>query len=120
VITRLLRHVPLAAIIGLVAACGLRDDALNDMGPADEPAPVVIHIQNRAAQQATIFMIPDGGLRVRVGEVPSFSERYFEQQVWLGRTLEFDVRLLAGRTYRTSSVPAAPGDTVQVTIPSHI
>lgn len=118
--TRAVVGVPLAAVMILAAACGVRDDALNDLDPEAGTATVVIHVQNRAAQQATVFIIPEGGSRARVGEVPAHAERFFERDVWLARTLEFDIRILAGRTYRTSSIPAYAGDTIQVTIPAHL
>jgi len=118
--TRALVGITLAAAMTLAAACGARNDALNDLDPAAETATVVIHVQNRAAQQATVFIIPEGGLRARLGEVPAHAERFFESDVWLARTLEFDIRILAGRTHRTSTIPAYAGDTIQVTIPSHL
>lgn len=81
------------------------------------PGTVVVHVRNQNTAQATLFMIEDEGMARRIGEVPSLSERFFERELWGSRHIRFEVRLLAGRSYRTASVQAAPGDTIQVTIP---
>lgn len=118
--TRAVLRIPFAAIALLAVACGARDDALDDLYPDGAPTSVVVRVNNQTSQQATVYMIQDRGLRMRIGVVPSHSERYFEQEMRLGRTVEFDVRLLAGRTHRTSAVPAVPGDTIVVDLPPHL
>ncbi len=117
---RTILSLPLTLAIALTAACGARDDAINDMEADGPPQPVVIQVENQSTQQATVYVIQDRGMRMRLGVVPAMSQEFFEHDVWLGRSLEFDIRLLAGGTHRTMSIPAARGDTVHVRIPPHL
>jgi hypothetical protein len=109
-------------ITTLAVACaplnGVREPP-NGEGQARDTGPgmVVVHVQNQNTTQATLFMIEDEGMGRRLGEVPALSDRFFERELWGARNVRFEVRLLAGPTYRTASVPAIPGDTIQVTIP---
>jgi hypothetical protein len=109
----------LAAAMALACAPqnGVREPP-NGEGALRGPGTVVVHVQNQSTTQATLFMIQDEGMGRRIGEVPSLSERFFERELWGSRNIRFEVRLLAGRSYRTASVAASPGDTIQVTIPA--
>lgn len=78
---------------------------------------VVIQATNQNTSQATIYMVQNEGMPTRVGEIPGLSERFFERTVWGAPSVQFDVRFLAGRTFRTPSVVAMPGDTIHLTIP---
>jgi hypothetical protein len=113
------RTAMLGAALALACAPqnGVREPP-NGEGELWGPGSVVVHVRNQSTTQATLFMIEDEGMGRRIGEVPSLSERFFERELWGPRNISFEVRLLAGRSYRTASVPAAPGDTIQVTIPA--
>jgi hypothetical protein len=105
-----------ALALGCAPQNGVREPP-NGEGALGGAGTVVVHVRNQSTTQATLFMIEDEGMGRRLGQVPSLSERFFERELWGSRNIRFEVRLLAGRSYRTASVPAAPGDTIQVTIP---
>jgi hypothetical protein len=109
--------------IALAVACapreGVREPPNGEGLDRDDPSGVVtIQVTNQNTSQATIYIVQNEGIPMRVGEVPSLSERFFERTVWGAPSVQFDVRFLAGRTFRTASVVAMPGDTIHVTIPA--
>lgn len=109
--------------IAMAVACAPRDgvrEPPNGEGlDRDDPSgTVTIQVTNQNTSQATVYMVENEGMPRRVGEVPSLSERFFERTIWGAPSVQFDVRFLAGRTFRTASVVAMPGDTIHVTIPA--
>jgi hypothetical protein len=107
---------PLAFAIAFGPGCAPRE-AADDAPPPQRVEAVVIEVHNQNPSLATVFLREEGGIGVRLGEVPSQTVRYFQQDLWLGRPIRFDIRILAGSTHRTEAILASPGDTVQLVIP---
>ncbi len=116
------RRVALTLIVpslAVVLACGLREADLDEEWDPEEDT-VVIHVRNQNTRQAIVHFQQDGGIMRRLGEVTSLSERFFEEDLWLGMSVRFQIRLLAGPTHLTPEIMVSPGDTIEVTIPAHL
>jgi hypothetical protein len=115
-------RLPAITVLALALACATPGEGVREPpngAPHRDAAtgPVVVYVQNQNTAQATLYMIEDDGMPRRIGEVPALSERFFQREIWGIRNVRFEIRILAGRTFRTPSVAASPGDTIQVTIP---
>jgi hypothetical protein len=114
-------RLPAITALALALACASPGEGVREPpngAPRDAvTGPVVVYVQNQNTAQATLYMIEDGGMPRRIGEVAALSERFFQHNIWGPRNVRFEVRILAGRTFQTPSVTASPGDTIQVTIP---
>jgi hypothetical protein len=108
--------IPILLAAALAGGCSARD--ADDDFEFRLPETVVIHVRNQNTQQATVFIREDGEMRARLGEVAPLSDRFFERALFAPRSIRFDIRMLAGRTYETHAIAATPGDTIQVTVPS--
>ncbi len=106
-------------MILIALACAPREPS-EDEPMVREPETVVIHVRNHNTLQATVYIREDGGMRARLGEVPSQTDRFFERDVWRGQSIRFDIRILARRTFQTDAIVVVPGDTIQVTVPARL
>lgn len=108
----------LAATLGIAlllpyAACiGRKESALARFGRGTEA--VTVEVENQNFYDATIYAIGDGS-RSRLGTVVGNTRQKFRLP-WVPRDVRFEIRLQAGGTFTTHSLPVNPGDQLHLTV----
>ena len=102
----------------VAAACG----PSKKQGDVPEPEPAVVMFTNQSQYEAAVFVVPRGGLQVRVGTVqPGRTERLLlrSNAMGAGGTLTIVARVTAlQKAPTTGAVNLQPGDRVAVTLSS--
>jgi hypothetical protein len=106
-IDRRTRTVRLLLVLGIalgLGACGLfKTRATNDAQQR-----YVLEVDNHNFYDATIS-VTDQGSRRRIGVVTGLTSKKFEFD-WPKNALAFEIDLIGGGKYFTSSLPVSPGD----------
>jgi hypothetical protein len=106
-IDRRTRTVRLLLVLGIalgLGACGLfKTRAANDAQQR-----YVLEVDNHNFYDATIS-VTDQGSRRRIGVVTGLTSKKFEFD-WPKNALAFEIDLIGGGKYFTSSLPVSPGD----------
>lgn len=89
--------------------------------PGDEPARTVLKVENQGFPDMNVYVVPEGGGRVRLGTVTGNSNAYFTLPDYVVKgTRELSFQALPIATPRgpvSQSIMVVPGDTVVLTIP---
>ncbi|MBI4539968.1 MAG: hypothetical protein HY704_10725 [Gemmatimonadetes bacterium] len=102
----------LALLLPLAGCIGRRESALSGSGRRGEQ--VTVEVENQNFYDATIYAIGDGS-RSRLGTVVGNTKQNFRLP-WIPRDIRFEIRLQAGGTYTTHSLPVNPGDQLQLVV----
>ena len=104
-------------ITSLTAGCA-RSKQLSSSGAVER---TVLKVENQGFPDMNVFVLPEGGSRVRLGTVTGHSDAYFTLPEYLVRsTRQLSFQALPIATPRgpvTQSIVVAPGDTVVLMIP---
>ena len=108
----------LSLVLGVLSAGGC---ARSHQLSADTVEPTVLKVENQGFPDMNVFVVPEGGSRVRLGTVTGHSDGYFtlpEYVVRSTRQLSFQALPIATpRGPVTQSIVVTPGDTVVLMIP---
>jgi hypothetical protein len=89
--------------------------------PAEGPVRTVLKVENQGFPDMNVFVVPEGGGRVRLGTVTGNSNAYFPLPDYVVKgTRELRFQALPIATTRgpvSQSIMVVPGDTVVLTIP---
>lgn len=108
-IDRRIQRIRPVVLFGLALAlapggCGM----LKSRGPANAQQRYTLEVDNHNFYDATIS-VRDQGSRKRVGMVTGLTSKKFEFD-WPKNAVAFEIDLIGGGTYYTSSIPVTPGD----------
>lgn len=109
------------ALRALLVACGIgvvaAGCALAGRGPEEEPLnlEITLHVRNQNFYDATLYAVPDGGSRTRLGVVRGFNEETFKFR-WLHGEMRIVIDLLAAGATYTESMPVTGGDELELII----
>ena len=110
------------AAAATLGACARRDPLGEPDAPVYPNAPVVIRFENQSQAQASVYIVPRGGLERRVATVqPGRTETIrLARDAWgAAGAVNIVARLIgSGATPSTGQVSFTPGLRLQVTLPS--
>ncbi len=113
-----MRKLLAAVTVVLVSACAggqSRDDSPFDPSPQSSGR-ITIVADNLQFNEATLYVLSDGGSRQRIGTVGG-KNRATMRADWEGnRELRIEIRLLAGERYTTPGINVSPGERLELMI----
>ncbi len=80
---------------------------------------VRLHVDNQNFSDATLYIRYEGTGPIRLGQVTGKTQDVFTFRYRPGR-VRIEIRLLAGGTHTTDSIPVDPGDDLDLIIPSNL
>jgi len=100
------------------AACGGR--GASTLGRDGPPAAATVEVLNRATLDMVVYVVPDGGVRERLGLAIALGTTHFTvpQRMLVAGTLRFQADPIGStRVHTSQQILVSPGDTVVVQIP---